>query len=399
LESYFDNQWKERPLYIKAVMAIRKAQKGIPTGHMVGCDASASGIQIMSAITGCITGATNTGLIDPNVRSDVYTLGTNTMNELLKEDNISVATPRADMKDAMMTGFYGSKVQPALLFTVSDKERPKWIKAIKEDPMNTIMELLARTSPQLTAYYKAVKSIAPGAYELLNDLLNAWQPFAKIHQWQLPDGFEAKIKVMQKISNTSRNRIEIDELDHATFTYVWYENQGSEKGISLAANVIHSIDGMIVRTMHRKCNYNPVVVNNAYQAINKALLSNSTEATNKVAYYKGLYGRSQLADVVVLPWIQEDATGLSKQHLKALKKLCEDMLQHKPFDLVTIHDQFNALPGNVDWVRYHYKETLADLADSEILSDIFGQITGTNGKYEKLGNIGDAIRNGAYGIC
>jgi len=139
------------------------------------------------------------------------------------------------MKDAMMTGFYGSKVQPALLFTVSDKERPKWIKAIKEDPMNTIMELLARTSPQLTAYYKAVKSIAPGAYELLNDLLNAWQPFAKIHQWQLPDGFEAKIKVVKQISGTSRNRIEIDELDHATFTYVWYENQGSEKGISLAA--------------------------------------------------------------------------------------------------------------------------------------------------------------------
>jgi len=94
---------------------------------------------------------------------------------------------------------------------------------------------------------------------------------------------------------------------------------------------------MIVRTMHRKCNYNPVIVNNAYQAINKALLSNSTEATNKVAYYKGLYERSQLADVVILPWIQEDATGLSKQHLKALKKLCEDMLQHKPFDLVTIH--------------------------------------------------------------
>ena len=67
--------------------------------------------------------------------------------------------------------------------------------------------------------------------------------------------------------------------------------------------------------------------------------------------------------------------------------------------LFELLDQFNALPGNVDWVRYHYKETLADLADSEILSDIFGQITGTNGKYEKLGSIGDAIRNGAYGIC
>ena len=27
-------QWKERPLYLKAVKAIRKAQAGLPTGHM-----------------------------------------------------------------------------------------------------------------------------------------------------------------------------------------------------------------------------------------------------------------------------------------------------------------------------------------------------------------------------
>ena len=32
-----------KPLYIKAVMAIRKAQKGIPTGHLVAMDAVCSG--------------------------------------------------------------------------------------------------------------------------------------------------------------------------------------------------------------------------------------------------------------------------------------------------------------------------------------------------------------------
>jgi hypothetical protein len=373
LETYFDNKWKERPLFIKAVMAIRKAQKGIPTGHMVGCDSSASGIQIMSAITGCITGATNTGLINPNERADIYSLATKTMNQILRSMNLAVDIPRDDMKQGLMTSFYGSKAEPKKLF--------------------------GEDTPELEAFYKASKQIAPGAWELLTDLLDAWQPYALKHSWQLPDGFNVHIKVMKKIADTPQNKIEIDELDHGTFTYVWYENQGSKKGISLAANTVHSLDAMVVRTMHRKCNYNPVIVNNAYQAINKALLSDSTEVTNKVAYYKGLYERSQLADVVILPWIQEDATGLSKQHLKALKKLCEDMLQHKPFDLVTIHDQFNVLPGNVDWVRYHYKETLADLADSEVLSDVFTQLLGTKVKYTKLGDIGNAIRNGAYGIC
>ena len=41
---------KDRALYIKAVQTIRKAQHGIPTGHLVGFDASCSGIQIMSVV-------------------------------------------------------------------------------------------------------------------------------------------------------------------------------------------------------------------------------------------------------------------------------------------------------------------------------------------------------------
>jgi len=35
--------WKEKPLYIKAVAALRTIQKGEPTGHMCGLDAVCSG--------------------------------------------------------------------------------------------------------------------------------------------------------------------------------------------------------------------------------------------------------------------------------------------------------------------------------------------------------------------
>jgi len=42
LETLAD-QAETKPLYIKAVMAIRKAQQGLPTGHMVGVDACCSG--------------------------------------------------------------------------------------------------------------------------------------------------------------------------------------------------------------------------------------------------------------------------------------------------------------------------------------------------------------------
>ena len=220
LESLVDGAGT-KPLYIKAVMAIRKAQRGLPTGHLVGVDACCSGIQVMSALTGCIAGATATGLVDPNKRSDAYTETTAVMNTILG-GNLIVS--RADAKRALMTAFYGSKAVPE--------------------------ELFGEDTPELDAFYKAANIIAPGAWELLQDLLASWKPYALSHEWKLPDGFDARVKVMNK----KEARIEVDELNHATFTYEFYENLGSKNGLSNAANLIHSVDAYILRNMHRRCN-------------------------------------------------------------------------------------------------------------------------------------------------
>ena len=68
--------------------------------------------------------------------------------------------------------------------------------------------------------------------------------------------------------------------------------------------------------------------------------------------------------------------------------------------LFELLDQFNCHAGNVDQMRFHYKETLADLADSEILSDLFSQIYGCKIEYNKLSNdLGDKIRASNYAIC
>ncbi len=99
LESELPNA-KEKALYLKAVYAIRDAQAGIATGHLVGLDASSSGLQIMSACMGCETGALNTGLIDPNTMPDAYTTCTDTMNDLL---TTAISVLRDDAKQAIMT--------------------------------------------------------------------------------------------------------------------------------------------------------------------------------------------------------------------------------------------------------------------------------------------------------
>jgi len=63
-------------------------------------------------------------------------------------------------------------------------------------------------------------------------------------------------------------------------------------------------------------------------------------------------------------------------------------------------DEFKAHANNVNWVRYHYKEILAELAESEILDDLISQITGNGYRFVKLSSdLGDKIRESEYALC
>lgn len=369
------NMAETRPLYVKAVMAIRKAQHGLPTGHLVGVDSVCSGIQIMSILTGCVAGATATGCVDPDVRADAYNAMTEAMGNILGNP---MAVSRDDAKSATMKSFYGSKAVPKALF--------------------------GEDTPELEAFYKAATVVAPGAWELLQDLLASWQPYALSHAWKMPDGFDVKIKVMDK----KEARIEVDELNHATFTYEFYENQGTKTGLSNVANMTHSVDAYILRAMHRRCNYDSDMVEEAARVIEvegiRRHLSMPTTAealTGSAKYYVDQYTRSSLADVVILPYLNaETVQHLSTPHLKALAGIVEGMLQYVPFDLVTIHDEFKAHANNINHVRYQYKEILAEIAESNVLDDLLSQINGQSGKFNKpVSNLGDLIRKSNYALC
>lgn len=368
-----------KPMYLKAVQAIRKAQKGLPTGHLVGLDATCSGIQIMSAITGCVAGATSTGLVDPDKRADAYTYTTEVMNEVLHSEGLSVDISRKQAKAALMTSFYGSKAQP--------------------------IEIFGEDTPELNAFYQAAVKVAPGAWELLQDLLASWQPYALYHAWKLPDGYDAKVKVMEK----QEARIEVDELDHATFTYEFYENVGSKKGLSNAANVVHSIDAYVLRSIHRRCNYDPEVLACAMEAMESELelrdqgitLQMVTPAQGKLGYYIEQYERSGMADVVIFPYVRDGSQTqyMSTKHLKKLVEIGRYMQSYRPFEVVTIHDEFRAHPNHCNHLRQQYINVFAELAESSILSDILSQIHGVKGTFPKLSNnLGELIRGSNYAL-
>ena len=378
LEDLVD-QAETKPLYLKAVMALRKAQKGVASGHLVGFDACCSGIQVMSALTGCYAGAAATGLVG-DVRADAYALCTTEMNTILHDQGLSVDIPREDAKRALMTSFYGSKLTPK--------------------------ELFGEDTPELSAFYQAAHRVAPGAWELLQDLLASWQPYALKHQWKLPDGYDAVVKVMEKVSA----RIEVDELEHATFTYEFHENIGSKTGLANAANVVHSVDAYVLRCIHRRCNYDPSVVETAYVALlaekdlrdTYGVLPNpDLKPSSELAYYLEQAQRSGMVDVVVLPYIRygKDTQYLPTEYITKLLGIVEGMLQYAPFPVVSVHDEFKTHPNKMNHLRQQYINVFAELAESRLLDDILSQIHGTPGTFVKLSqDLGQHIRKGNYAL-
>lgn len=375
----FAQDAEDPELYRKACMAVRKAQKGLPTGHRVHLDATTSGAQIMSALTGCKQGAMITNLVDPTVRIDAYTAITDSMNNILAQQGIAVNVSRSDAKEAVMTSLYGSKAIPKKIF--------------------------GEDTPELMAFYQAMSEELPGAWALLQVFLNAWQSDVLAHEWYLPDGYHARVKIL----TPREERIEVDELDHATFTYLWYENTTEESGITLPANTVHSVDSYLLRSVIRRCSYDPHVLSLASDAILKELderklwmaQQEALDTENPVAKYIERYEATNMADVVILPYLTNgEVAYLTTEHLKALREIIKTMEVHKPFPVLTIHDSFSASPNNLNHVRQHYNNIMAEMADSTILDDILSTIHGTQGTYQKLSNdLSTYIRKAEYPIC
>lgn len=309
-----DTPKKERPLYVKAVMALRDAMKGIPTGHMVGLDATCSGMSIMSVLTKCYNGCLATNLIDPDKRNDAYTMVTDAASEELGG---GLTVSRQDAKDATMKGLYGSLAEPKKIF--------------------------GEDTPELAAFYYGLGVTAPGAVELLGDLRNAWQAYALKHQWVLPDNYHAVVKVMVQ----KEAKIEVDELDGSTFTHYYYVNEGTERDLKLIANVTHSFDAYLLRSMERRCNYNRAAVVKALDIlleeqrgrmhgwVNEQDLE---EPTCLGTLLLARWASCGVPDARLLDYLTADvAQYMSNEHIEQMIRLANEMLEWPSFPLVTVH--------------------------------------------------------------
>ena len=297
------------------------------------------------------------------------------MNHILGDSKVKVS--RKDAKQSIMTSLYGSTAVPKQLF--------------------------GENSSELAAFNKALLAVAPGASSLLQMLINSWNPEALAHKWVLPDGYEAVIKVM--VPKTCR--IEVDELDHTTFTYAYEDNEATEKGLSLAANLIHSCDAYLLRSVVRRCSYDAERVPVLNSAITQELLERqlgvepAEGTTEELQYYLEHYQRSGVVDVVILDFLDENnLTTLPTQYLIKLNSILETMLQHPPFPVITVHDSYAAHPNKLNHLRNHYRNVLADMSESHMLSDLLTQLNGRKINVNKIDpELHKTIRTSSYAIC
>ncbi|AUR87229.1 RNA polymerase [Vibrio phage 1.097.O._10N.286.49.B3] len=353
--------------FMKSVMALRDAQAGKPSGHLVEFDSTTSGVQIMSALTGCYTGGLWTNLIDPSKRYDCYTEAFKAILAGLKS---ATELTRSMAKNALMTYFYGSTAEP-------EKE-------------------LGVGSVLLDEFYYMCSKKLRGAYELRNDLIEVWDPEAEEYIWGLPDGF----KVVLRVVNSRMEEIHVDELGY-TFFQEFKEVGTRDHAVMLAANVVHSIDAYMVREMHRRCNYTAFENVTGYNLRDIADKCQIALMLNT----KPLEPIDLSTPMSLRTACEMDIEESSFEEIYRANKVINDVLSRKSFELITIHDAFKSLPNHVQSMREHYREILAELAESDLLSSIFSDLTGEEEEYANVRNgltkteMAAYIRKSVYCIC
>lgn len=368
----FIDQADDKQLYVRALIELENIRKGkTNSGFMMGLDGTASGLQCLSVLSGCIQTASQVGLVDPNKRCDAYTAAMDGMNEFLPQyaqivkklhDDQSGYT-RDDVKQALMTHYYGSVLTP--------------------------MNVFGYGSQHYVAFYEALRVMFPGAEILMNGFLGAINPQRTQYRWDMPDGFNAICNVIAEDVKT----IEIAELpnvsgNHSTFSHISKSVGTNQKYVATAANVTHSVDSFVVREMHRRMKHDKSRLERAYKIVESAKAPTSL---------------STVPTLRAVDWILDLKQEPTENQAGQLKQLIEQVICNESAPLVTIHDEFKSYPRMMNTMRKYYNEILASIAESTMCEQISRQLyNNPNLEFGKLsdGNeLATLIRGANYSIC
>lgn len=329
----------EPALFFAGVQAYRAAQQGKEINYPISLDATASGAQILALLSGCERSAMLSNVIDSGDRLDYYTEITSLLNKYADGD---VKISRQEAKDAIMPSFYGSTKAPKDVFGEG-----------------ALYEL----------FQKIMSIASPGIWSLNSMFLALWDDNALEFAWTMPDNFHAKFKVKKP---TQHEFTFLGMLN----TVTKLENKPIENGKALGANIIHSLDGMVVRELTARCNYDLKHINNVKTWVMQNIRNINMERKKDKTLLELIKNAktSGYWPVRILDFIDEKNVGLVPQ-IELLEML--NSLPKKPFEILSIHDCFRVHPNYGNDLRQQYNIILSKLAESDMLNFIVNQLGNT----------------------
>lgn len=324
-----------------AIKAYDEAQLGLPIGYMISLDACSSGLQILSLLVSCpksfdLCGGRSDKCIDS------YTT-------IYKEMNLHGVLTRKQVKAAIMTSFYGSTAMPESTF-----------------------------GEHIDLFYDTIKTMAPGAWDLNLGLQELWDEVSgSTYEWVMPDNFHACIETKDK----EMVGFKFLEEDYQVPIKV---NARPDFHKGLGPNLIHSIDGMVVREMLRRCMFNPYHTANIIMWLTESDNTTDGRSAEIVKTLWSNYKNTGFLSVRILDFLHKDTLGLVDATIIAdlISKLSA-----KPFDVVTVHDCFRCHPNYGNDLRKQYNIIMADINDSTLLEDLAKQVAHDKIKTKKIGKI------------
>lgn len=338
----------EPALFYAGCKAYNDAINGVPSGYMISLDATSSGLQLLAALTGDTQAAELCNVVDTGQREDAYVI---VYQRMLAQLNETGKISRDDCKQAIMTALYSSKAVPKLVFG---------------------------EGALLDLFYGTMVQSAPGAWELNEAMLGLWDPNTLSHDWVLPDNFHVKVKVMASVKETVHFLNEPFDVFHKV-------NMPMDEGRSLGANTIHSIDGMIVREITRRCDYDIDRVNMLYNVLSgeegPVQQNTRTNDDKMVLTLWDHYQSSGFLSARILDHLNLDNMG----HVdpSVIWDLLES-LPEKPFKVISVHDCFRVHPNYANDLRIQYARQLMLIAKSDLLSWLISQLVKRNVTVGKL---------------
>lgn len=321
-----NSNWKEAesPVqYHNALDNYLSILEGKPTNATISLDATCSCLQHIAILMGCEKTARISNVIGGD-RNDAYSL----IHTATGLPNI----PRKKCKEAVMTSSYGGV---------------KTAKEIYRD--------------KLDHFYSAMNQEAPAALAYVDLTQSLWNSKALNHEWVMPDNFHVSIPVEAKEKSTVSFMGQALEVTQTV-------NKPSKYGKSLSANIIHSLDSLVVRELVTRCS----------QRIQVAPDPELTYRLDELADLTGFRSARIL-------YYRDDT------HLFNLPK--------QPFNILPTHDSFKVLLPYANDLRMQYSQIMHELAHSQIFEFILYQLTGEEWEISNKPNWGNSILEADYAIC